>query len=128
MRYFYWPKMKHDFKLYVQSCTICGQNKPPSGYSKAPILHIIVSEFNTSLCLDHIIHQRDIMTPRRHRYILSMTDMFSGFVIAACLLEHRRAKKSYRLIMHNWVLKFGMPKEIICDQAPGFTSEFFEKS
>ena len=89
--------MKHDFKLYVQSCTICGQNKPPSAYSKAPILHIVVSEFNTSLCLDHIVHERDIMTPRRHRYILSMTDMFSGFVIAAMPTRTQESKEKLQV-------------------------------
>ena len=34
------------------------------------------------LVLDHIVPERDIATPRKMRYILSMTDMFSGYVIA----------------------------------------------
>lgn len=126
MRYFYWPKMKQDFKLFIQSCTICGQNKPPSAYSKPPLLHIVVSEFNVSISIDHIIPERDIVTPRGNRYILSMTDMFSGYLIAVPTRTQESAE-SYRLILHNWVLKLGMPGEIISDNAPGFTSEFFEQ-
>ena len=33
-RYFYWPGMTRDVKLYVNACTSCEQMKQPSSYSK----------------------------------------------------------------------------------------------
>jgi hypothetical protein len=123
--HYYWPGMRDDFKLFIEACTTCGTSKQPVKYLRAPLKHIVVSDFNMCLVIDHIVPERDIATPRRMRYILSITDMFSGYVIAKPT-RTQEATESYKIIMHEWVLRFGFPQEIIFDNAPGFKSEFFQ--
>ena len=123
--HYYWPKMREDFSLFVAACTTCGTSKQPVKYLRAPLKHIVVSDFNMCLVLDHIVPERDIATPRKMRYILSMTDMFSGYVIAKPT-KTQDATESYRIIMREWVLRYGFPQEIIFDNAPGFKSQFFQ--
>jgi hypothetical protein len=123
--YYYWAGMKEDFGLFVAACTVCGTSKQPVKYLRAPLKHIVVSDFNMCLVLDHIVPERDIATPRKMRYILSITDMFSGYVIAKPT-KTQEAVESYRIIMREWVLRYGFPQEIIFDNAPGFKSEFFQ--
>ena len=124
-RIYYWPDMKKDFKLYVEACTTCGKAKQPTKYLKAPLLHIVVSDFNMTLVIDHIVPERDVATPRRNRYILTITDLFSGYLIAKPT-KTQEASESYKIIMREWILRFGFPLEIIFDNAPGFKSEFFQ--
>ena len=126
MLHFYWLDMKQDFKLYVAACVICGENKQPPAYLRAPLKHIIVHAFNDAVSIDHIVPERDVITPRRNRYILTITDLFSGYIVAVPT-KTQESEESYRCIMHNWILRFGFPKELLADNAPGFSSEFFQQ-
>ena len=126
MLHYYWPDMKTDFKLYIAACVTCGENKQPPAYLKAPLKHIIVHSFNDAVSIDHIVPERDVITARRNRYILTITDLFSGYVVAIPT-RTQESEESYRCIMHNWILKHGFPKELLADNAPGFSSEFFEQ-
>ena len=40
-------------------------------------------------------------------------------------MKTQTSKGNLKAIFRNWVLTFGMPKELIVDNHPGFTSEFF---
>ena len=126
--HYYWPDMMTDFKLYIAACVTCGENKQPPAYLKAPLKHIIVHAFNDAVSIDHIVPERDVITARRNRYILTITDLFnfSGYVVAIPT-RTQESEESYRCIMHNWILKHGFPKELLADNAPGFSSEFFEQ-
>ena len=126
MQHFYWPGMKEDFKLNVAACVTCGQSKQPPAYLRAPLKHIMVYAFNDAISIDHIVPERDVMTSRRNRYILTITDLFSGYIVAIPT-KTQESEESYRCIMHNWILRFGYPKELLADNAPGFSSEFFQQ-
>ena len=121
---YYWYKMKDDFELFVAACTTCGKTKQPRAYLRAPLKHIILHQFNDAICIDHIVPSKQGRTKRGHRYILSITDMFSGYVIAIPT-KTQTAEETINVILHNWTLRFGMSGEIISDLAPGFESHFF---
>ena len=80
-QHFYWPNMHEDVRLFVEACVTCGKAKQPRAYLKAPLKHIIASEFNDVIVIDHIVPERDVLTKRRNRYILSITDLFTGYVL-----------------------------------------------
>ena len=122
--YFYWPKMREDFELFVAACVTCGRCKQPAAYLKAPLKHVVVHEFNDAISIDHIVPERDIATPRSHRYILTITDVFTGYLVAVPA-RSRKSEETIRLILHNWALDKGFPKEILADNDPGFSSEFY---
>ena len=124
MLQYYWPKLKEDVDLFVKSCIDCGLVKQPQKYLKAPLQHVIAHELNDVLVIDHIIPTVEGTTPRGNRYILTLTDLFSGYVVAVPC-KTKESEETIRLIMHHWVLRFGYPRELLADNDPSFTSKFF---
>ena len=123
-RYYYWPKMREDFELYIAACTVCSNVKQPQSYLKAPLKHMIYHQFNDCIVIDHIVPSRERKTKRGNRYILTITDMWSGYCVAvAC--KTQEAKETFNHIKKEWLLRFGVPKRVVSDQASGFTSTFF---
>lgn len=116
--------MKEEIDLFVKSCVKCGRVKQPSAYLKAPLKHVIAHEMNSVLVIDHIVPELEGMTARRNRYILTMTDLFTGYIVAVPC-KTRESEETIRIIMHHWVLRFGYPKEILADNDSSFTSEYF---
>ena len=120
----YWPKMREDIELYVQACVTCGRVKQPQAYLRAPLQHVIAHDFNDILCIDHIVPEKEGTTPRRNRYILTMTDIFTGYVVAVAT-RTKESEETIRVILNGWILRFGCPKEIIADNDKSFTSIYF---
>lgn len=124
VRQYYWPCMKAEVDLYVKSCIKCGRVKQPAAYLKAPLKHVIAHELNDALVIDHIVPQKEGKTKRGNRYILTMTDLFTGYVVAVPC-KTRESEETIRIILHHWALRFGYPREIIADNDTSFTSELF---
>ena len=124
-RYYYWPGMSPDVELFVKACITCGRVKQPQAYSKAKRKHIIAHKFNDILVIDHIEPEKLGMTASGNKYILSMTDAYSGYVVAAAT-NSQKADQNIALIMHKWVLIHGVPREIISDNASGFRATFYQ--
>ena len=110
VQHFYWPGMKVDFILYVAASVTCGQSKQPPAYLRALLKHIMVYAFNDALSIEPILPERDVMTYRRNHYILTITDLFSGYIVAIPT-KTQESEEFYRCIMHDWILRFGYPKE-----------------
>ena len=124
MLQYYWPQLKDDVDLFIKSCVKCGRVKQPQRYLRAPLRHVIAHELNDAVVIDHIIPEKEGITKRRNRYILTITDLFSGYTVAVPC-KTRESEETIRLIMHNWILKFGYPRELLADNDPSFSSEFF---
>ena len=124
-RHFYFPKMEAEFKLFLDACGTCAATKQPKAYLKASLNHIIVNKFNDCITIDHIVPSSEKTTPRGFRYILTITDVYSNYLVALPVRTQTSAE-NIRMIFRNWILIHGMSKEVICDNHPGFTSQFFE--
>ena len=124
MLQYYWPQLRDDVDLFIKSCVKCGRAKQPQKYLRAPLRHVIAHELNDAVVIDHIIPEKEGITKRRNRYILTITDLFSGYTVAVPC-KTRESEETIRLIMHNWTLKFGYPRELLADNDPSFSSEFF---
>jgi transposase InsO family protein len=116
--------MRDEIDLFVKSCLKCGRVKQPNAYLKAPLKHVIAHELNDALVIDHIVPEKEGVTKRRNRYILTLTDLFTGYIVAVPC-KTRESEETIRLILHHWALKFGYPREIVADNDPSFTSKFF---
>ena len=122
---YWWPQMKTDFELYISACIRCNSIKQPKKYLKAPLQCIMYSHFNQAICIDHIVPEATASTPRNFRYILTVVDMWSGFVMALPTRGQTSAE-TIKLLMKHWVNTFGLFQEILHDNAPGFSSDFFK--
>ena len=123
-RKFYWPKMNNDFAEYIATCEKCSAIKQPRNYLKAPLQHLLFHEFNAAIVVDHIVVEAKGRTPRGYKYILTITDAWSNYLVAIPV-KSQTAKENIEQIVRRWVLTFGIPKEIIVDNHPGFTADFF---
>jgi len=123
-QHFYWPRMADEFLLYVKACTRCNESKQPRAYLKGPLKHLFFHHFNDAICVDHIVPDSKNKTPRGFRYILTITDCWSNYLVAVPV-RTQTAKESISAIMKNWVYRFGVCREIIVDNHPNFTSQFF---
>lgn len=123
-RQYYWPQMRDEVDLFVKSCIKCGWVKQPSAYLKAPLKHVIAYSFNDAIAIDHIVPEKEGATPRRNRYILTLTDVFTGYIVAVPC-KTRESEETIRIILHHWALRFGYPREILADNDTSFTSGFF---
>ena len=125
-RSYYWPRMRDDFELFIAACIVCGSVKQPQAYLRAPLKHLIFHQFNDCVVIDHIVPKQEGRTVRGNRYILTITDMWSGFCLAfPCRTQE--AKETVDLIIKRWIGILGFPIQILADQAGGFTSHFFKE-
>ncbi|KAL5250482.1 hypothetical protein ACHWQZ_G016276 [Mnemiopsis leidyi] len=124
--YFYWPKMEKDFEMYIKACVRCGEMKQPRAYLKAPLKHLFFHHFNDAIMVDHIVPSANQRTPRGYRYILTITDAWSNYLVAVPV-RSQTAKENITAIMKYWVLRFGLCRELIVDNHPGFTAQFFKE-
>ena len=119
-RYF-WPNMISDIRNYVKSCIPCSQNnhqrqkspgflkpiKPPEG-----VWQLLTMDFHGPI---------SPTTKTGNRYIISLTDVLSKFVIAKAVRDCT-ATTAAKFIIEEVILKYGTPKCILTDNGTHFTA------
>ncbi|CAF3386340.1 unnamed protein product [Rotaria socialis] len=128
-RYF-WPNMISDIRHYVKSCLPCLQNnpirqKPPGALKpiKPPegIWQLLTMDFHGPITPT---------TKHGNKYIISLTDVLSKFVIAKAVRDCT-ASTAARFLTEEVILKYGTPKCILTDNGTHFTAammtELFKK-
>uniref|UniRef100_A0A8C1PNX9 Integrase catalytic domain-containing protein n=1 Tax=Cyprinus carpio TaxID=7962 RepID=A0A8C1PNX9_CYPCA len=112
---YYWPTIIQDVKEWVRSCHRCQLNDPIK--TVVPVLHSIkVKEPWEVLGLDLIGPLPE--TARNNKYVLTMTDLYTKWVIAEPMQSKTAAEVS--LIITAKLYLFGMVKKIITDQGKEF--------
>ena len=128
-RYF-WPNMTIDIRNHLKSCVPCLQNnhqrqKPPGSLKpiKPPegVWDLLTIDFHGPI---------SPTTKRGNRYIISLTDVLSKFVITQAVRDCTAATAA-RFLTEEVILKYGTPKCILTDNGTHFTasmmSELFRK-
>ena len=127
-RYFFWPGMAKDVELFIEACLPCARSKPPRAFMKAKRQHVRAWQFNDAIEIDHIEPEKLGLSSGRFKNILSITDVWSGYVVA-CATKGQTAEETIDRIIHRWVLSgHGVPKEVISDNGPGFASAFYKEA
>ena len=128
-RYF-WPNMIQDIRDYVKSCIPCLQNnhlrqKPPGALKPIEppegVWQLLTIDFHGPI---------SPTTKNGNKYIISLTDVLSKFVITKATRDCT-ATTAARFIIDEVILKYGTPKCILTDNGTHFTasmmSELFNK-
>ena len=118
----FWPGSAADIKQYINTCETCCRFKP--SYDKhAPILR-----FNNATRPFERVHIDLVMLERSnagHKYILTVIDAMTHFLVAVPLRTKTTQEVTAALIQHV-VLPFGVMDTIISDNGAEFTSEIFK--
>lgn len=118
---YYWPNMISDIRHYVKSCMPCLQNnhrrqkapgalkpiKPPDG-----VWQLLTMDFHGPITP---------ATKQGNRYIISLTDVLSKFVITKAVRDCT-ASTAARFLTEEVILKYGTPKCILTDNGTHFTA------
>ncbi|CAF3195327.1 unnamed protein product [Rotaria socialis] len=118
--------MNNDIGNYVKSCISCKQNNPvcrkPAGHLKpieppSGVWQLLSMDFRGPI----------IPTSRRgNKYIISITDILSKFVIAKAVRDCT-ADTAARCVQEEVICKYGTPKCLLTDNGTHFISTMMEQ-
>lgn len=119
-KYYFWPGMSNDVIDYVKRCPQCQLNKYSNHSVREPM--VITDTANTAF--ERIA--LDIMGPftidnNNYKYILTLQCDLSKF-IEAYPLYSKDSESVARVFVNNFILRYGVPKEIITDKGTEFMS------
>jgi hypothetical protein len=120
-RYF-WPTMIADIRNHLNSCLQCAQNnhrrqKPPGKLKPIPppdgIWKLLSMDFHGPITPT---------TRKGNRYIISLTDILSKFVITKAVKDCT-ATTAVEFLTNDVILKYGTPTCILTDNGTHFTAQ-----
>ncbi|KAH9641820.1 hypothetical protein HF086_005360 [Spodoptera exigua] len=122
-KYYYWPRMTNDVSEYVKKCKNCQIQKHSNRHTKEPM--IITSTASTAFERVSL----DLMGPLdvdnfNYKYILTLQCDLTKYV-EAYPLEKKDTVSVARSFVNNFILRYGIPTEIITDQGTEFMSSVF---
>lgn len=123
---YYWPNMISDICNHIKSCLPCLQNnhrrqKPPGALK--PIRppegawQLLTMDFHGPIAP---------VTKQGNRYIISLTDVLSKFVITRAVRDCTAATAA-RFVTEEVILKYGTPRHILTDNGTHFTAAMMSK-
>jgi len=124
-REYYWPSAHHWIQEYVKGCAICQQNKSLTHRLKTPLFRIPADP--EAKPFSHIAMDLITGLPKSKGYdaILTIIDQgcSQGAIFLPCTttITGPQITKLYLDHLYRW---FGLPKQIISDRDPRFTSHF----
>ena len=124
-RKFWFQNMRAEFAIFINSCPICNATKQAKKYNRPMLRPIIFREFNQGVSLDHVIPSMVEVTPRGNRYILTITCLFTGYLVEIPV-KSQKADVTVEKLLENWITKFGWFQFILHDNHKTFVNELFK--
>lgn len=123
-KYYYWPGIDNDVQEFVKRCDKC-QKQKHSLPIKEPM--IITSTANTAFEKVYL----DLVGPLEtdndnNSYILTLQCELTKYVEAYPLLT-KKSEEVARSFVNNFILRYGVPREIATDRGKEFLSEVFQE-
>ena len=120
---FYWPGLREDIEDWCRCCQDCAESKSPSSTARGPLIPSRVGYPMQRVALD--LFGPLPVTRRGNKYILVVTDYFTRWV-EAYSLPNQEAATVARVLVNEWVSRYGAPDVIHSDQGKNFDSQLFK--
>ncbi len=123
-RRFWWANMATMVKAWVATCRVCGARKLPSQPYREPLCPI-----ETWKPMDMV--SSDIVGPlplteAGNRYFLSMTCLLTK-IVEFYPIPDLRAETVARVIVEEWILRYGIMLKLLSDQGGAYISKLFSE-
>ena len=106
---YYWPGMKRDVQLQLATCPTWDKFHSPSKSQRGKLNPIPTNDRGEILSIEVFGGKASLPeTPRANRYILTMSDLFPKFAVAATMPD-QSAQTVADTLLARWVLLFGAP-------------------
>lgn len=120
---FYWTNMKRSVEDYCEKCDLCAARKPPKQRYRAPLGQYLVGEPMERVAID-ILGPLPI-TQNNNRYILVLCDCFTKWT-EAYAIPNQESETVAKVIVNEFISRFGTPLQIHSDQGQTFESNLFK--
>ena len=121
-----WKGMATDVTDYVQSCVRCQKTKHDT--RKTPgLLHPILAEYPWHLVTMDFVSKFAPALRTKHNQILVIVDKFTKYTILEGCSTSIDAKETARIFIKRVIAPFGVPKVVISDRGPQFSSEVWNE-
>ncbi len=119
---YYWYGMSKSVGQYVQSCSVCNQNKKPNRKARFPLM-----SFQAGLPMERV--HLDFLGPlprtaQGNEYVLMMVDQFTKWVECVALAS-QTAEVTAHAAVTQFFARFGCPYQLQTDRGSNFESQLF---
>jgi hypothetical protein len=120
---YYWPNLKDNVEEYVKTCLICQQNQTLNKKQARLLRSLLISKGRwESVSMDFMV---SLPPSRGFDAIMVVVDRFNKMTHFIPTKESVTAQKTGRLFFTHMFKHHGLPKDIVSDQDPKFTSKFW---
>jgi Integrase zinc binding domain/Integrase core domain len=123
-RRFYWFRLRDDVEEWCASCGVCRSCKGPQTRSRGKMMQYHVGSPFERVAVD--VMGPLPLTQQGNRYVLVVADYFSKWTEAYPLPSQDAATVTSTLV-HEWICRFGVPRELHSDQGRNFEAEVFQE-
>lgn len=122
-KYFTWAGLKKDVETFVKKCDDCQRYKYSTNKKMPMSVTTTASGAFQKVFLDLVGPlQPDV---EQNKYILTLQCELSKFV--ECYpLQNKESETVSRAFVNNFILRYGIPEEIVTDQGTEFLAEIFK--
>jgi hypothetical protein len=125
-RHFWWPRMFATVKKYVATCDTCQRTKATTQKKAGNLQPLAIpGERWETISMDFITHLP--VTDRGNDAILTIVDKLTKRTLFLPTREMIDAKETAELLFKEVFRHYGIPKTIISDRDPRFTSKFWQE-
>lgn len=122
-RHYFWSRMRIDIESYVLTCDKCQRFKH-SKYNREPLT--ITTTATSAFEKIHLdIYGPLPVTDNDYKYILTLQCDLSKYVEAYCI-ENKEAQTVAKVFVEQFILRYGIPREVISDQGLEFLANIFQ--
>ena len=121
MERFDWPGLQKAVEKYINTCPKCQALKHPSFSFQRHLTAVVSGSPNELLQIDHLKLPSD-GSSGSPLGVLVMIDHFTKYAVATPYY-HATALETCKILMENWICRFGVPLVVQSDRGPQFTAE-----
>jgi hypothetical protein len=120
---YYWPNLKDDAKKYVKTCLNCQQNRTLNKKQAGLLQPLSILEgLWESVSMEFMV---SLPTSRGFDAIMVVVDRFNKMAHVIPTKEEATIQETGRLFFTHVFNYHGLPKDIVSNQDPKFTSKFW---
>lgn len=124
-RYYYWPGMSADAHLYVKTCPNCQKNKPSNAQALGLLRPLPIPTAKWEQVSMDLITSLPACKDSGYDCIVTFVDRLTKMVRIAPTFTSVSAEDLAAIFMNVVFRNHGMPKAIVSDRDPRFTSDFW---
>ncbi len=121
---YYWPNLKDSAEEYVKTCLTCQQNRRLNKKQAGLLQPLPIPEGSwESVSMDFMV---SLPPSRGFDAIMVVVDQFSKMAHFIPTKDEAMAQETGRLFFTHIFKHHGLPKDIVSDRNPKFTSKFWQ--